>query len=438
MRVSRCSAAWTGANCSLLNLLPATAGEGLGSRSSSWSFWGNKAIKDPVSGKYFMAADEMANHCGLGSFGSNSRSIMAQSDNATGPYTRVQVVVDSFSHGTWMERDPSSGRWILGHMGSGAAIHRSCKSCATGVTPPGAKGAPCPQESAVPAAAQAGALVADSPLGPWRSAGPHLINGANCEPFFMRNGTLFFVCPWGGTVKDSHCNNQNAGLTLHRAETLDAALAGNYTELTQNGPTYLLGGTNQSKPCQNWEGNNFWLDEHGYFHSLAHAYRGQPCDYPVPGCKNPGMPNASDGISPCTATGGHSYSLDGQTWFISPVAPFTSTIEFVDGSKLTFRARERAHLIFDDDGLPLYLGNGMGNPGAGENTGVPGADHTFVPPPHSRYGVDTFRSFFVDLLHGDHLCGAGTAAAVCTSCCAPALMYGPVILYWDSHTNCDV
>ena len=91
------------------------------------------------------------------------------------------------------------------------------------------------------------------------------------------------------------------------------------------------------------------------------------------------MRNASDGVSPCTATGGHSFSIDGKTWFISPVAAFTSTIEFTDGSQLTFRARERAHLVFDEEtGAPLYLANGVGNPGPGQNTGILGADHTFV------------------------------------------------------------
>jgi hypothetical protein len=115
-----------------------------------------------------------------------------------------------------------------------------------------------------------------------------------------------------------------------------------------------------------WEGNNIFVDREGYLHSLAHAYRGQPCDYPVPGCKNPLVRNASDGVSPCTATGGHSYSIDGKHWYISPVAAFTSTIDFTDGSQLTFRARERAHLVFDTKtGQPLFLANGLGSPGPG-------------------------------------------------------------------------
>lgn len=59
-----CGAAWTGGNCSRLNLLPATKGAGFYTANSSWSSWGNMVSRDPQSGKYYMAADEMASHCG--------------------------------------------------------------------------------------------------------------------------------------------------------------------------------------------------------------------------------------------------------------------------------------------------------------------------------------------------------------------------------------
>ena len=71
--------------------------------------------------------------------------------------------------------------------------------------------------------------------------------------------------------------------------------------------------------------------------------------------------------------------MDGRTWYVSPVPAFTSTIEYVNGSNLTFRARERSHLVLGNaDNRLLMLGNGLGNPGAGQNIGVMGADHTFV------------------------------------------------------------
>ena len=368
-----CFPEWTGANCSKLNLLPATKGHGLYGLESNWSSWGNAVRRDPKSGKWYMAADEMANNCGLGTWGSNSRCIMAESDNVTGPYHRVAVVIDPWCHGTSLERDPISSRWIFGHMGSGAGKKSPCRVCngSAGITPKSSTTAACPRVSAVSSSEVGGALIADSPLGPWKAA-KNLINSANCVPHFTTNGTLFYACPWMGHVDDAHCNNHNAGMTLSRAESLQHALAGNYTYRFRK-PTYLLGGTNSSSPCANWEGNIVWVDKLGRFHSLAHAFRGQPCDYPLPGCVS------RKGVDQtCTANGGHSYSLDGSTWYISPVAPFTATINYTDGTSYTFRARERSHLVMDEKNQLLFLGNGLGNPGHGANVGVPGADHTFV------------------------------------------------------------
>lgn len=279
-----------------------------------------------------------------------------------------------------MDRDPLSGRWIFGHMGSGKPKGKrgaQCKNCSNGVTSPGAPSASCPQESAVSSTAASGALVSASPRGPWMSAGPHLVNGANCVPFFLRNGTLFFACPYMAKVSDPSCNNQNAGMTLTRAESLEHALAGNYSYRNQK-PKMWLGGINSSNPCANWEGNMIWVDSLGYLHSLAHAFRGQPTQYPLPGCRYPANKSDAHDDNTCTASGGHAYSIDGVNWYISPVAPFTSTIKYTDGSQITFRARERAHIVFDEKKELLYLGNGVGNPGHGQNVGVPGADHTFV------------------------------------------------------------
>ena len=38
----------------------------------------------------------------------------------------------------------------------------------------------------------------------------------------------------------------------------------------------------------------------------------------------------------------------------------------------------RSHLVFGEKRELLFLGNGVGNPGHGQNTGELGADHTFV------------------------------------------------------------
>lgn len=106
-----------------------------------------------------------------------------------------------------------------------------------------------------------------------------------------------------------------------------------------------------------------------------HAWRGQPCDYPV--C------DRVHNKTLCTAVGGHAFSENGEDWNISPVIAYTPTQEWEDGSVTTFRARERPHLIFDSEGNPTHIINGVGDPcpgGGGSNTGCPnsGGDHTFT------------------------------------------------------------
>lgn len=107
------------------------------------------------------------------------------------------------------------------HMGTGD--NKQCFQCERGVTPEGASAnSSCGHDSKFET--MASALIADSPQGPWTAA-PGLINGANCEPFFMPNGTLFYACPWGGKSSAPNCNGQTAFLQMARAESLEDALA---------------------------------------------------------------------------------------------------------------------------------------------------------------------------------------------------------------------
>ena len=150
-----------------------------------------------------------------------------------------------------------------------------------------------------------------------------------------------------------------------------------------------------------------------------HAFRGQPCDYPV--CdrvKNKTFCSAVGGqcvadtplvsqslsLSPvrsfayspaggaCLHTGTlccccccccSAFSTNGQDWDISPVIAYTPTQRWEDGSVTTFRARERPHMILDGQSTPIFFLNGVGDPcpgGGGGNTGCPrnGGDHTFT------------------------------------------------------------
>ena len=343
-----CGAGWAGPSCALLDLEPAVHGEGLLGINSSNSSWGNMVQRWPTTGpnagdgRWYMAADIMDRSCGMHSYGSNSRCVMAAADNASGPYEVVGGVLDAFCHGSSLGRDPLSGRWIHGHLGDGCAgeadcptgDYRGCLQCSGGVTPAAAWGRNAEHGSCTKASALRNvstALIADSPLGPWRpitggtsgANGTGFINTPNAEPFFLRNGTLFFSQGWGGVTNDSDCDKQQAFSTLSRAETLEHALAGNWT-YRDIAPRLLGAGTNLSTPCVNWEGGHLWLDQNNHFHMIYHAWRAQPTDYPSPGCgsgspynvKTRTHPTLEGGGEYCTSLGGH----------VSTVYPFMTCI----------------------------------------------------------------------------------------------------------------
>ena len=50
---------------------------------------------------------------------------------------------------------------------------------------------------------------------------------------------------------------------------------------------------------------NIWIDKRGNFHTLFHAFRGQPNDYPICDRSTPEKQRY------CSALGGHAYSKDG-------------------------------------------------------------------------------------------------------------------------------
>ena len=126
-----CDAAWSGnANCSTLALLPAKMRNGYGHVGSESSSWGAGVDYDPVSKKWVMGisdckcrlgapfasvahsccADNL--QCGQMSLDPNQRCGLAVSDTPDGPYIRNRTIVDSYSEGCSVVRDPVTGRWI--------------------------------------------------------------------------------------------------------------------------------------------------------------------------------------------------------------------------------------------------------------------------------------------------------------------------------------
>ena len=87
-----------------------------------------------------------------------------------------------------------------------------------------------------------------------------------------------------------------------------------------------------------------FVDERGNWHAIPHSYNTtQPC-----------------GLCDCPlVSGGSFYSIDGKNWNVTDVRPYTNVVEFIDGTKHTFATRERPKFVFNDEGIPTHLTNGI-------------------------------------------------------------------------------
>jgi hypothetical protein len=53
--------------------------------------------------------------------------------------------------------------------------------------------------------------------------------------------------------------------------------------------------------------------------------------------------------------GGHAFSENGIDWRVSPMAPFTESVELDDGTTITYDARQRPHLVLNADDAILGI-----------------------------------------------------------------------------------
>jgi hypothetical protein len=350
-----CDDAWSGnKNCSTLALLPAKAKNGYGAVGSKSSSWGAGVDYDPVSKKWIMGISDYNLQCGQMALDPNQRCGLAVSDTPDGPYIRKRTIVDSYSEGCSVVRDPVTGRWlyVYGAFGHGEPWNpgygRYCWNCThdhgtglqnttqpgttprefmcgdnrtvnpgcqrtTGANAPGPHRVTCPttpgaHDCMTCKTGEGPALVTDEtdPLGEWSAAGG-VKNAGNAVHFINvhDNNSVYFApgghaMPLSASTK-AHCYGQNAFLNVFRSASLETAMAGQWDALPLS---YVLAGTNESfgtesQICFNWEDTTVWADKRGNFHSLAHAWRGQLNDYPI--CDR----TTVLGYAFCSALGGH-------------------------------------------------------------------------------------------------------------------------------------
>lgn len=353
-----CDRGWTGGTCGVLDLQPVPVADEAPYSGAIWppnrevSSWGGNVVPPRSSGGEFsLYASEMVEHCGLATWQKNSRIVHAKAKTLEGPYSLVEEILGPFSHNANPVLLPGSQDVAVMHVGDGSATHAP-KQCSNGTTPEEIDAAedtgagktctyqqkdyePIPMKKAlrVPHAPQGSA--GEWELEPQTCVGPAMdeanIGGcphfSNAATLTLANGTTLLVhsgCQgwqqsglnlavspdWTGPYRPVHGTHgdDGEGRNAWYTPSID----------TTSNPDHALGGTDPY----------MWMDPRGRFHVLLHLHW-------VDGDK-----------------GGHAFSEDGLTWTTSLDQPFGEVVVLNDGTSIEYMARQRPHLVLNDDGLP--------------------------------------------------------------------------------------
>ena len=194
LRVCDCDAAWHGAHCEYLFVLPASPDTAY--RKPGISSWGGRSWFSAADGQHHAFFSEFGGGCGMNMWDNTSRIVhaVAAGDGRYGPYERVGVAVPQYAHCVDSLVLPGTPpTWLLFHNGDGQP--RKCMfgtadcdnkpiewvatcNSTNGTTPvqPPPRGQPAPP---LPAGFEPanGVHVATSPDGPWRKAPAAALDG---------------------------------------------------------------------------------------------------------------------------------------------------------------------------------------------------------------------------------------------------------------------
>ena len=356
-----CDAAWRGAHCEALHLLPASRTaqyprDANTAAQSTWT-WGGAAIRDGADGRVHMYVTEWQNHCPMTypDFITQTHIVHVVADPPDGPFVRAEPAeVVPTAAGNPVIARATDGTYLLYFTNYRYA--GPLKNCSSAATITGQRAAAAAEQQPVKATNTACGIHlahAKSLDGPW-SLVYGIAYGAggsqrwdNCTltnpgPFVFPNSTvlmMFKLCRYA-----PNCPNGRyiSGLLTSPLQP-DAA----------GTPPYLLPYTRRVRadPLVNAsvgdsieDPSNGWMDARGHLHMLMHVGA-----------------NA----------GGSLHSRDGVDWaFNTSLVSYPPTINYVDGSVLHLDQRQEPRLLLDPaSGQPTHLINICG-------TG--GLAHTFV------------------------------------------------------------
>jgi hypothetical protein len=323
--------------------------------------WGGLPVQDERTGWWHVHVAEMANHCGMCAWGSQSQVAHYRSrEGVLGPYQRVDTSIGAFAHNPVVVRTPGSAQdppvYLLFHIGLGCASQPKAShpcnytrlpACTNGTTPPGPPHYP---HDPVPAPANltfSHLHVASSLDGPWDPAPSHWTVpycANNPAPLFLANGSLLIACHSAFSGMGP-CPSSSL-LYLAVSVTADW-MTGPYhvSCLNLTNPRHTVNGTTYTAAN---EDPHLYRDTRGALHMLTHNQ--SPC-----------YQNASFYGADVRGCGGHFFSDDnGSSWtFTWEHAAYNGTVRYTDGMVHRYK-RERPKVVQDATGNIVALSTGIG------------------------------------------------------------------------------
>lgn len=305
----------------MLNLLPAKTGEAL-SRPTS-SSWGGSVLE--VDGKLHMFVANMINHCGLSSWQRNSEISHAASASIEG-FTLTdpdnRPVLTPFSHNPTVHGPTQDGYYVVYHIGNGdSSGHGPPLDCnaSEGAYTESFRREEVEYFAAPPNEVSVATQYSKAIDGPWQKLS---VSGSMCNnpgAWLLRNGSVLLACKM---VLDPAADRQ---MVMYIAPSWRGPF-----KFAKIAPVF-------------GEDPYIWQDPRGHFHMLLHSM----------------LPHK---------IGTTAWSPDGLNWTPNgfggppnpnPLESFPHTIALEGGGSKSLARRERHQLLFNKQGWPVALFNGV-------------------------------------------------------------------------------
>lgn len=413
----QCDSGWVGSVCSTLDLENPDISESYVAPGGT-SAWGMSVVQDKSTKQYHGYVSEFKNKCKLGSWTTNSYVNHVVSDAPQGPWKQKGEVIGVWSHNPKLAYSPQDETWVIFHIGDGLQTYGPVQNC-NDIDPEFSRDKPRIRDLGVDGAGPFMVHHSKSLDGPWTleqqafnvtssftlypgqrdNADGQMTNiglkedANSCRAACIALGST-------GCTSYTWMGKDDKSCTVRTDSYFEPVAAAN----AETGRPWTFRGDNPSPLIDQTTGEIqvlYRTDSTGGEKALsgydvasmigqakASNWRGpyvpftsfdgpiSSPQYPYEENEDPFLWKNSRGyhglFHACTWTdslganwpvaewaGRYGYSQDGKQWTFSPVPAYNGTITWKNGTTSVFSRMERPVLVFDDNGNPTHLFNGV-------------------------------------------------------------------------------